>query len=293
LKVRGILLWILEVLLSVFSANFLNPLCNSSFITLAKKSMKNILYLILTVLLSVTVFFAKAQEVYRSETLVLTQVSANAFVHTSYLQTDDFGKVPCNGLVVTAGGEAIVFDTPTDDKSASELIRWIADSLHHQVKGVIPTHFHNDCLAGLQAFHDLGIPSYAHLKTIELATANNYVVPQHGFVDSLILHVDDQRILAKYFGEGHTRDNVVGYFPKEGVLFGGCLVKEVDATRGYLGDANLDAWSATVEQVKQGFGEAKIVVPGHGNHGGVELLDYTIKLFRTRHFGEKKPGEIK
>lgn len=235
----------------------------------------------------------QAQEIYRSETLVLTQVSENTFIHTSFLQTNDFGKVPCNGLVVTNGKEALVFDTPTDVAVSEELIQWITKNQKLEIKGIVPTHFHNDCLGGLQAFEELEIPSYATFKTIDLARENNYVVPKNGFADSLVLKVGDRTVLVKHYGEGHTKDNVVAYFPSERVLFGGCLVKEVDATRGYLGDANLDTWSGTVEAVKKGFPETKIVVPGHGKHGGVELLDYTIKLFQTRHFGERNGNEVK
>lgn len=90
-----------------------------------------------------------------------------------------------------------------------------------------------------------------------------------------------ERVLLRHFGEGHTVDNVVGYFTKEDVLFGGCLVKEIDASKGYLGDANVDEWSATVERVKQAYPRVKIVVPGHGQCGDRRLLDYTIGLFKT------------
>lgn len=231
--------------------------------------------------------------VYQSATLVLTQISENSFIHTSFLQTNDFGNVPCNGLVVRDGQDAIILDTPTDIVATDELIKWIAEDKHLAIKAIVPTHFHNDCLGGLQAFADREIPSYATFRTIELAKENDYAVPQTGFTDSLVLAVGRQKVIVKHFGEGHTRDNVVAYFPSEGVLFGGCLVKEVDATRGYLGDANLDTWSGTVEAVKKGFPETKFVVPGHGKHGGVELLDYTIKLFQTRHFGERNGNEAK
>lgn len=235
----------------------------------------------------------ESREVYRTENLILTQISTGTFIHTSFLQTNDFGKVPCNGLVVTDGKEALVFDTPTDVAASEELIQWITKNQKLEIKGIVPTHFHNDCLGGLQAFEELEIPSYATFKTIELAKANNYVVPKNGFADSLVLKVGDRTVLVKHYGEGHTKDNVVAYFPSERVLFGGCLIKEVDATRGYLGDANLDTWSGTVEAVKKGFPETKIVVPGHGKHGGVELLDYTIKLFQTRHFGERNGNELR
>jgi metallo-beta-lactamase class B len=65
-------------------------------------------------------------------------------------------------------------------------------------------------------------------------------------------------------------------------LFGGCLIKTLKASKGYLDDANVQAWSATVEAVKQAYPNAQVVVPGHGDYGNNKLLDYTIKLFRTR-----------
>ncbi|WP_257669765.1 subclass B1 metallo-beta-lactamase [Parapedobacter tibetensis] len=224
----------------------------------------------------------KPKEVYKSEDLIITQISENSYEHTSFSQTQDFGNVPCNGLIVSNNKETIVFDTPTNDKSSEELIKWINGTLHSKINAIIPTHFHNDCLGGLQAFHNNNIPSYSYSKTIELAKENNFVIPKNSFNDSLILKVGNEKIIAKFFGEGHTKDNVVGYFPSENILFGGCLIKEVDASKGYLGDSNVADWSSTVEIVKKEYPNVKIVVPGHGEFGNKELLDYTINMFKTK-----------
>ena len=219
-------------------------------------------------------------EVYRSADLVVVQITPNTFVHTSYLQTNDFGNVPCNGMIVRNSNESIVFDTPTNDTSANELIKFIKEKLHCTIKAIVPTHFHSDCLGGLAAFHKLNIPSFANFSTIELTKENNVVIPQNGFKDALKLSLGKTYAMVKYFGEGHTKDNVVGYFPSENILFGGCLIKELEATKGYLGDANIAQWSNTVERIKEQYPNIKIVIPGHGAIGGSELLDYTIKLFQ-------------
>lgn len=223
----------------------------------------------------------KPKEVYKSKELIIIQISENAFEHTSYKQTDDFGNVPCNGLVVRNNHEAIVFDTPTKDKSSEELIKWINETIQCKINAVIPTHFHDDCLGGLNMFHKHRIPSYACYKTIELATEEHAAVPKNGFRDSLSLKVGHELVQAKFFGEGHTKDNIVVYFPSENILFGGCLIKELGAGKGYLGDANVAAWPATVENVKKAYPQVNIVVPGHGAFGNKSLLDYTIKLFKA------------
>lgn len=224
----------------------------------------------------------KPKEVYRSATLIITQLSPNTFQHTSFKQTNDFGNVPCNGLVVRNAQEAIIFDTPTNDQHAEELINWTNQTLHCKINAVVPTHFHDDCLGGLKAFEAHKIPSYAHTKTIELAKANNMATPQIAFTDSLVLRVGNTYAEVRFLGEGHTKDNVVGYFPDEHVLFGGCLIKTLHASKGYLGDANVNSWSETVTRVQQKYPQTRIVVPGHGDSGNQKLLEYTIKLFKTR-----------
>ena len=224
----------------------------------------------------------KSKEVYKSNDLVITQITENSFVHTSFLQTNDFGNVPCNGLIVRDNNEVIIFDTPTSDNSSKELIKWINETLHCNINAIIPTHFHDDCLGGLKAFEEDHIPSYANVKTIELAKENNLVIPNNGFTDTLTLKVGDKIVTVKFFGEGHTKDNVVGYYPSENLMFGGCLIKELDAGKGYLGDANIIDWSSTVERVKQEYPDVKIVVPGHGEYGDKKLLDYTINLFKAQ-----------
>ncbi|MCC3215006.1 subclass B1 metallo-beta-lactamase [Chryseobacterium sp. X308] len=222
----------------------------------------------------------KAKKIYESKNLIITQISENSFIHTSFKQTNDFGNVPCNGLIVKDHHETIVFDTPTNDKSSEELIQWINEKLDSRIMAIVPTHFHDDSLGGLMAFHKKNIPSYAYAKTIELAKENNFVIPENSFNDSVILKVGNKDVIAKFFGEGHTKDNAVGYFPGENILFGGCLLKELEAGKGYLGDANVSAWSNTVEKVKKEYPDVKIVVPGHGEYGDGKLLDYTITLFK-------------
>lgn len=219
--------------------------------------------------------------IYDSETLKIESLSKDVFMHISFLTTNDFGKVECNGMVYINGDEAIVFDTPTDDESSIELINWIQQKRGKTIKGVVVTHFHNDCLGGLNPFHDSGIKSYAGHKTIELARNNKVeVLPEVSFEDEIKFQVGDESVYATFYGAGHTVDNIVGYIPKEKVLFGGCLIKSLNANKGFLGDADIASWPNTVESIKNDLPDLKVVIPGHGRHGGSELLDYTIELFR-------------
>ena len=82
-----------------------------------------------------------------------------------------------------------------------------------------------------------------------------------------------------YPGEAHTRDNIITWVPSERTIFGGCMVKSMNAGKGNLADANVNAWSDTVRKVKSLCPTATLVIPGHGDAGGTELLDFTIRLF--------------
>lgn len=224
----------------------------------------------------------QSKPVYSSETLKIEQVSPHTFVHVSYLSTQDFGKVACNGMIVVKRDEALVFDTPPDDETSRELINWLETEQKVKVKGVLATHFHNDCLGGLNEFHAQGVPSYGSIQTQILAKAAGDPVPQHGFEGKLILKAGGLEVVTRFLGEGHTRDNVVAYVLTDQVLFGGCLIKEVGASVGYLGDANISSWSGTVREVKSAFSDVQTVIPGHGKIGNGDLLDYTIRLFEGK-----------
>ena len=252
----------------------MNNLCK----TLFSGHMKvNILFWIIIIFSS-----CRTEEVsigYESKTLKVKPVSENVYQHISYLETEDFGNVACNGAFYVVGNEVIIMDTPTDDEVSKELIEYIEHDLHAEIIGVVINHFHIDCLGGLKAFHDLGIPSYANQNTIDLAKEQGRILPQNGFYEVDTIEVGSKLLVNRYFGPGHTEDNIVSYIPEEDVLYGGCMIKSVGAGKGNLEDANVKEWSISVSRIKTEYPQLKYVIPGHGKYGGMELLDYTIEKF--------------
>ncbi|GHT58950.1 hypothetical protein AGMMS50239_04520 [Bacteroidia bacterium] len=157
---------------------------------------------------------ATEKEVYKSETLLINQISEHVYQHISFLDFEGFGKVSCNGMIIVKDNEAIIFDTPTDNETSRKLIDWVTQSLKSKIIAVIPTHYHIDNLGGLDEFHRQGIASYAYNKTIQITKENGLPVPQHGFDKKIELEVGNEKVHIEFFGEGHTCDNIVGYFPK-------------------------------------------------------------------------------
>ncbi len=222
------------------------------------------------------------KEVFKSEALLVRQISPNTYVHISYLSTNDFGNVPCNGMIAVNGDKAVIFDATTTDSTSAELIRWVKTELKAKPVALVVTHFHEDCLGGAGAFRADAIPTYAGLKTIAATKEKQLFIPEHGFDSLYQFDLNGEKVEARYCGAGHTRDNTVGYFAKDAVLFGGCLVKELEADKGYLGDADTLTWPATISKVKQAYPGLKLVIPGHGAIGGKALLDYTHDLFAAK-----------
>lgn len=244
--------------------------------------MRNLILLLLFpyLLCSACAVQQNAIPAYASSSLLIQPLTKQVFVHITYLEGENGSKIPCNGMIYLHGKEAIVFDTPTTESTSAELINWVEKSAECRLKAVVINHFHNDCLGGIAAFHARGIPSYSNMRTIQLAAIKGEILPQNGFDSLLLLQLGNATVENRYFGEGHTADNIVSYLPDEEVLFGGCLVKCLGAGKGNLADANLAAWPQTVEKVKAAFPHLKYVIPGHGDPGNTALLDYTVAMFR-------------
>ncbi|MCL6265733.1 subclass B1 metallo-beta-lactamase [Flagellimonas myxillae] len=237
------------------------------------------LYLFLLIFCIASCKLAKNEVVYKTDNLEIHQLTSGTYVHVSFLQTESFGKVGCNGLLYRNGNDVLIFDTPISDEVSQELLAWIASEWGANVVGVVPTHAHEDCLAGLNTFHESGINSYANQRTQQLAREKGFPIPLNGFQDKMEIEVGNQQVLITFIGEGHTEDNIVGYIPEEQVLFGGCLLKSLGAGKGYIEEANLGEWPHSIEKIKKEFSTLQFVVPGHGKPGGKELLDFTQTLF--------------
>lgn len=238
--------------------------------------MKKLLLLSLSLLFGLSLLQGQTDSIIVvHEDLEIVQLSANVWVHRSYTTFEPYGRFYSNGMIYVVEGECMVFDTPMSKEITALLLDWIEQEAAWTIKGIVD----DDCLGGLGLFHERGIPSYAMEQTIALAKADSVSVPRIGMKSKSSLRLNGKKIKLYYPGEAHTRDNMVAWLPSEKLIFGGCMVKSVGAGKGNLADANVEAWSETVAKVKARYPKAKWVIPGHGEYGGTELMDFTIELF--------------
>ena len=210
--------------------------------------------------------------------LEIVKLSEHNYLHISYIKTKNASFIPCNGYIYINGSEAIVFDTPLNDSISSQLIHFIEQDIGATVKGIVLNHHHSDAAGGVKAFAKANIPVYAHELTAQLLVKDSISI-DHTFSEIQQIKLGDKVVENFYPGEAHTRDNIVSYIPSEKLLYGGCMVKAIDASKGNLEDANEATWSQTIENIKNHVPDVEVVIPGHGQLGGKGLLDYTAQLF--------------
>lgn len=231
--------------------------------------MKNLVLIIFTLIISIQLF---GQDIKVSENLSLHKLSEHSYIHT---QRNN------NGFIYLNKGEAIIVSTPDSDIETQNLIDWVKNEQKAQIVGYIIDRWHTDAMEGLDIVKQNGIKSYSYELTRTIAKEKGLPIPEIGFDPKLELTVGGNKIICHFLGEAHTKDGIVVWIPSEQILFGGNGIRNYNGWVGNIGDANLEEWSKTAERIKKEYGTAKNVIPGHGRHGGAELIDYTIELYKT------------
>ncbi|MDP3453100.1 MAG: subclass B1 metallo-beta-lactamase [Bacteroidales bacterium] len=231
-------------------------------------------------LIGIVQLFAKSDnKIVIDNDIQLIKLQDSVFIHLTWHSLENFGRFPSNGLIIVKNGEALMIDTPMDNDKTERLTRFLKDSMSVDVTKLIIGHFHDDCLGGLGYLQSIRVESVANSKTIEKCIELGLPIPSISFTDSLLFNFNGEQIDCRYFGAGHSSDNITVWITGKEILFGGCLIKSMDSKGlGNLSDAVVNDWGTTIEKLIKKYPEIKTVVPGHGDYGGPELLTYTIKL---------------
>lgn len=227
---------------------------------------------------------AKAQKntkIPLSKEVFIEKIEEGAWLHVSSKSLPGVGPVPSNGLIIRSGAKVLLVDTAWNDEQTKLILDWIEKELGAKPAITIVTHHHEDRLGGIKEVHHRGIRTLASALTARLAREQGLVPPQQTFEGRINLTLGTRRIQVEYAGPGHAVDNIVVWIPDRKILFGGCLVKSAAAKDlGNTKDAVMKQWPKTIAHVTRQFKQASIVIPGHGDIGGVETLKHTLGLLR-------------
>lgn len=229
-----------------------------------------------------TCFFLSGSpfEQHANPNLKITRLTDDFYIFTTYNYYKG-NRIPANGLYVLTNKGAIIIDSPWDSTQFQPLLDTIWAKHHQKAVLCLATHFHEDRTGGLAYYRRQGIRTYTTRQTDVLSQ-------KHGMKRAEFLLAKDttftvgQHSFQTYFpGHGHAPDNIVVWFKKERILYGGCLIKSTeDNSLGNMGDASVKDYAQTVANVQRKCKNPKYVIPGHNDWTSPESVSHTLKMAR-------------
>ena len=233
-----------------------------------------IIILTIIFIFSLTNIFGQTNEA----KLKISHLTGDFYIYTTY-NTYEGSQIPANGMYLLTNNGVLLFDTPWDTTQFQPLLDSIKLRHNKNVTMCIATHWHSDRTEGLEYYKNKGIRTYTTSLTDELSKKNNKKRAEYLIEKDTIFNVGQHTFETYYPGQGHTADNIVIWFDKEKILYGGCLIKGADAENlGYLGDANVIEYHSTLKKVQQKCPNPKFIIISHSEWDNINSLKHSIKL---------------
>lgn len=233
-----------------------------------------IILLTMVFIFSLTSIFGQVE----NTKLKISYLAGDFYIYTTY-NTYEESQVPANGMYLVTTEGVIMFDTPWDTTQFQPLLDSIQLKHKKSVVMCFATHWHSDKTAGLEYYRQQGIRTYTTVRTDELSKKNNKKRAEYLMVNDSVFHIGQYSFETYYPGPGHTEDNIVVWFEKQRVLYGGCLIKGADAENlGYLGDGNITAYVATLQKVQKKYRRPKFIIVAHSDWRNINSLKHSIMM---------------
>ena len=208
----------------------------------------------------------------------VTHLSGDFYIYTTYNSYEN-SRVPANGMYLVTNSGVVLFDTPWDTTQFQPLLDSIKLKHSKPVVLCIATHWHSDRTEGLEYYKQQGIKTYTTTLTDELSKKNNKKRAEFLMTKDTVFNIEQYSFETYYPGEGHTSDNIIVWFKKEKILYGGCLIKGADAENlGFLGDANKTAYYSTLKNVQKKCPQPNVIIISHSDWNNNNSLKHSIEL---------------
>jgi len=210
--------------------------------------------------------------------LQITHLTGDFYIFTTY-NIYKGEKIPSNGMYLVTSKGVVLFDTPWDTTQFQPLLDSIKQKHNKSAILCFATHFHDDKTAGLEFYRKKGIKTYTTVLTDELSKKNSKRRAEFLMTKDTVFNIGNYSFETFYPGQGHTPDNIIIWFNKEKILYGGCLIKSyTDEDLGNLGDANKTEYATTIKNVQKKCHQPKYVIVGHGHWNNVKSLEHTLMM---------------
>lgn len=201
--------------------------------------------------------------------------------------------ISANALYLVTDKGVVLFDAPWDQTQFQPLLDSIKAKHNKKVVMCFATHSHDDRAGGLDFYRQKGVKTYSGKLTNNILKKNNEKRAEFIIPNDTIFTVGNHTFEVYYPGKGHAPDNIVVWFEKEKVLYGGCFIKSSEAKDlGYLGDADVKEWEKSIKKVQSKFQDPKYIITGHDDWKDLSSLKHTLKLIQEYN-AFKTPDKLK
>jgi len=222
--------------------------------------------------------------------LKISHLTGDFYIFTTYNLYKGV-PVPSNSMYLVTNNGVVMFDTPWDSTQFQPLLDSIQTRHHKKVIICIATHFHEDRTAGLDYYRQQGISTYTTKMTDSLAAAHNEKRAARLIGKDTVFTVGQYVFETWYPGPGHSPDNIIIWFAKQKIIYGGCLIKSEEAKDiGNLSDANLKEWPATIRRIQMKCKQPNYIITGHQDWLGKNSLTHTLDLINQQK--NKKKNQV-
>ncbi len=212
--------------------------------------------------------------------LEISHLTGDFYIFTTYNLWKG-NPVGANGMYLVTNEGVVLFDSPWDTTQFQPLLDSLQAKHNKKVVICIATHSHKDKTAGLEFLKERGVKTFTSKLTDDISKLKGEKRAEFLLEKDTIFSVGQYKFQVHYPGQGHTSDNIVAWFEKEKVLYGGCLVKSVEATDlGNVEEANVQEWPATIKNLQVKFKNPKFIIPGHQSWTSKKSLDHTLMLIK-------------
>lgn len=237
--------------------------------------MRTLLFILTSFICATT--FAQSE----TQKLTISQLTKDFYIYITFGDAGNGSMFPSNGMYLVTNTGVILFDTPWDSTQFQPLLDSIKLRHNQNVIMCISTHFHSDRTAGLNYYKQKGIKTYTTKQTDDLSKEKNEPRAEFLMYQDTTFSVGQYAFETFYPGEGHSPDNIVIWFNKEKIVYGGCFIKStVTNSLGNLSDANSDEWIHSIKKVQAKFNKPNYVITGHQDWTSKNSLTHTLKLLK-------------
>jgi metallo-beta-lactamase class B len=233
-----------------------------------------------TIILTTALIFSLTNIVGQAQNtkLTISHLTTHFYIYTTY-NTYQESRVPANGMYLVTNNGVVMFDTPWDTTQFQPLLDSIKLRHNKTVVMCFATHWHSDKTAGLEYYKQHGIKTYTTVLTDDLSKKNNKKRAEFLMANDTVFQVGEYSFETYYPGQGHTEDNIVIWFKKEKILYGGCLIKGADADNlGFLGDGNVAEYLSTLKKVQKKCRKPKFIIIAHSDWKNIYSLKHSLMM---------------